>query len=395
MNDVFWFILPALAAAALAFGLTPLVARLAVRVGAMDIPDARKVHDRPIPRLGGLAVVASIALVFGGAQWLSAGRWELPLHLATGLGLGVLPILLVSIWDDIRSVGARRKLMAHTLGAVIAVALGISLGPVVHLFGVPIEIGWMAWPLSVLWIVGVTNAFNLIDGLDGLSAGLALIAAASMAAVFAIVGQSNMAGVSLVLAGALLGFLPYNLHPARLFMGDTGATAIGFCLAAFALRGGSTLSSGFAALLPVLILGLPIADTLVAMVRRTLHRMEHHTGGVFEADRDHIHHRLLALGVDYGRAVLLLHAAGLIFAGAALFSIFLNAREAALMVTALLRGGHRRDPPARLRRVRVHPARHGPECLRIAGREARVLRRARRSRRGVRRSLRGRGPEDG
>ncbi len=339
MNDIFWFILPALAAAALAFGFTPLVARLAVRVGAMDIPDARKVHDRPIPRLGGLAVVASIALVFGGAQWLSAGRWELPLHLATGLGLGVLPILLVSICDDIRSVGARRKLMAHTLGAVIAVALGISLGPVVHLFGVPIEIGWMAWPLSVLWIVGVTNAFNLIDGLDGLSAGLALIAAASMAAVFAIVGQSNMAGVSLVLAGALLGFLPYNLHPARLFMGDTGATAIGFCLAAFALRGGSTLSSGFAALLPVLILGLPIADALIAVVRRTLHRMEHHTGGVFEADRDHIHHRLLALGVDYGMAVLLLHAAGLIFAGAALFSIFLNAREAALMVTALLVAG--------------------------------------------------------
>src|SRR6478672_230623 len=101
MNDVFWFMLPALAAAAVAFGLTPLVARLAVRVGAIDIPDARKVHDRPIPRLGGLAVVAAIALVFGGARWISAGRWELPQHLATGLGIGVLPILLVSIWDDI------------------------------------------------------------------------------------------------------------------------------------------------------------------------------------------------------------------------------------------------------------------------------------------------------
>ena len=339
MNDVFWVSLPAVAAAALAFGFTPLVARVAVRVGAIDIPDARKVHDRPIPRLGGLAIVASIALVLGGAQLLSADRWELPLHLAPGLGLGVLPILLVSIWDDIQSVGARRKLIAHTLGAVMAVALGISLGPVVHLFGVPIEIGWIARPLSVLWIVAVTNAFNLIDGLDGLSAGLALIAAASMAAVFAIVGQSNMVGVALVLAGALLGFLPYNLHPARLFMGDTGATAIGFCLAAFALRGGSTLSSGFAALLPVFILGLPIADALVAVARRTLHRLEYHTGGVFDADRDHIHHRLLALGVDYGRAVLLLYAGGLICAGTALFSIFLNAREAALMVTALLLAG--------------------------------------------------------
>src|SRR5436189_4231400 len=104
MNDILWFVLPALVAAALALGFTPLVARFAVRVGAMDIPDARKVHDRPIPRLGGLAVVASISLVFGGARWLSAGRWQLPLHMATGLGFGVLPILFVSIWDDIRSI---------------------------------------------------------------------------------------------------------------------------------------------------------------------------------------------------------------------------------------------------------------------------------------------------
>jgi len=339
VNEVLWFVLPGLVAAGLALGLTPLMARVAVWVGAMDIPDARKVHNRPIPRLGGLAVVSSIAVVFGAAPWLSAGHWALPPYLARALGIGVLPILLVSIGDDIRRVSARRKLAAHVLGAVSAVALGISLAPVVHLFGVPIEIGWFAVPLSVLWIVGVTNAFNLIDGLDGLSTGLALIAAASMAAVFAIVGQSNMVGVSLVLAGALLGFLPYNLHPARLFLGDTGATAIGFCLAAFALRGGSTLSSGFAALLPVFILGLPIADTLIALARRILRRMEHRTGGVFEPDRDHLHHRLLALGVEYGRAVLLLHAAGLVCAGAALFSIFLNVRQAALMVSALLLAG--------------------------------------------------------
>src|SRR6185437_54537 len=133
-------------------------------------------------------------------------------------------------------------------------------------------------------------------------------------------------------AGALVGFLPYNTHPARLFLGDTGATAIGFGLAAFALRGGSTLSTGFAALLPVFILGLPIADTLIAMVRRTVHRVEHHQGGVFEPDRNHIHHRLLSLGLQHGHAVLLLYAAGLLLAAAALLSIFLTTREAALMV---------------------------------------------------------------
>jgi UDP-GlcNAc:undecaprenyl-phosphate GlcNAc-1-phosphate transferase len=259
--------------------------------------------------------------------------------LVTGLGFGVLPILLVSIADDIRSIPAKWKFLAHLLGAVFAVSFDISLAPTVHLFGSALQIGWIAAPLSVLWIVGVTNAFNIIDGLDGLSTGLALISALSMAAVFALVGQPGMAGVSLVLAGALSGFLPFNLHPARLFLGDTGATAIGFCLAAFALRGGSTLSTGFAALLPVFILGLPIADTLIAMLRRTLHRLEHRAGGVFVADRNHIHHRLLALGVDHAKAVLVLYAAGLVFAVAALASVFVNAREAAFILSALILAG--------------------------------------------------------
>ena len=128
-------------------------------------------------------------------------------------------------------------------------------------------------------------------------------------------GQSR-----LVLAGALAGFLPYNTHPARLFLGDTGSTAIGFCLATFALRGGSTLSSGFAALLPVFMLGLPIADTFIAIMRRTLGRLENHTGGMLVPDSNHIHHRLLALGIDHGRAVLILYGAGLVLAGAAFLS---------------------------------------------------------------------------
>ena len=121
-----------------------------------------------------------------------------------------------------------------------------------------------------------------------------------------------------------MGFLPYNVHPARLFLGDTGATAIGFCLAAFALRGGSTLSTGFAALLPVFILGLPIADTLIAMARRTLHRMEHQAGGVFVADRNHIHHRLLALWITARPFSCSTPPASC----AALVSVFLNARQA-------------------------------------------------------------------
>lgn len=339
MSQILSVTLPALTAAALAFALAPLAARVAVWVGAVDQPGERKIHLTAVPRLGGLAVVFSIAVVLATIQWLSGGRWTLPLHLAAPLAFGVLPIFVVSLVDDIKPVLARTKLLVHTLGAIVAVSLGVSLQPVVHLFGTPIHIGLLAVPLSILWIVGVTNAFNIIDGLDGLSAGLALISSVSMAAVFMLVGQPQMGGVVLVLAGALIGFLPYNLHPARMFLGDSGATAIGFCLAVFALAGGSTLSAGFAALLPVFMLGLPIADTLISIARRTVRRLEKRPGGMFVPDSNHIHHRLLALGVDHGNAVLILYGAGLLFAIAAFISIFLNAREAGLFVVALLMAG--------------------------------------------------------
>jgi UDP-GlcNAc:undecaprenyl-phosphate GlcNAc-1-phosphate transferase len=248
----------------------------------------------------------------------------------------VVPVFLVSVIDDIRSMPAIPKFIAHIVGASLAVMCGVSLGSEVHLFGATIFIGWLAMPLSVFWIVGVTNAFNIIDGLDGLASGLALISAVSMAGVFAVLAAPAMAWSALVLAAALAGFLPYNRHPARMFLGDTGATAIGFCLAAFALRGGSTLTSGFAALLPVFILGLPIADTLIAMVRRALGRLDNPDAGIFVPDRKHIHHRLLDLGIHHGRAVMILHGAGIIFALAAFGSMFLKAREASLVIVALM-----------------------------------------------------------
>jgi len=328
---------PALAAACIALCLTPVVSRIAVLAGAIDMPGERKIHSRPVPRLGGLAVLTAIAAVWGATGVVMGTR--LPTDLSLGLGLGLLPIVAISILDDIKPVAAGRKLLAHVAGAVLAVACGVSLGPEVHLFNAPLQLGMLAAPLSILWLVGVTNAFNIIDGLDGLSAGLALISALSMAAVFSVVGQPVMAGATLVLAGALAGFLPYNVHPARLFLGDTGATAIGFCLATFALKGGSTLSTGFAALVPVFILGLPIADTLIAMARRTVTRLERGGGGVFVPDRNHIHHRLLALGVDHRNAVLILYAAGLTFAGVAFVSMLLKARHAAMFILGLLAAG--------------------------------------------------------
>lgn len=339
MPDFLWFSLPAICAALVAFFLTPVAGRLAVLVGAVDQPGERKVHSSAIPRLGGLAVVAAAASVLGFSAWLTPGEWTVPRELVFGLALGILPVLAISLVDDVRSVRARDKFLMHGIGAAIAISLGVSLSPTIHLFDTPIHIGWLAIPMSFLWIVGVTNAFNIIDGLDGLAAGLALISALCMAAIFMLVDHWDMAGVCLVLAGAIAGFLPYNIHPAKIFLGDTGATAIGFSLALFALKGGSTLSTGFAAALPLLVLGLPIADTLVAMARRALRRIEYKTGGVFTADRNHIHHRLLDLGIDHRKAVLILYVVGLILATTALLSVFLRVREAALFVIAVMLAG--------------------------------------------------------
>jgi UDP-GlcNAc:undecaprenyl-phosphate/decaprenyl-phosphate GlcNAc-1-phosphate transferase len=330
---------PAAAAALISYLLTPLAGQLAVWLGALDQPGPRKIHRHPIPRLGGLAVIASALLVAIAVRWLMPASVLMP-RLFLGLVLGLLPIVIVSIRDDIKPLSSGPKFAAHILGASTAVALGVSLHPDIHLFGQTVTIGWLALPLSVLWLVGTTNAFNIVDGLDGLSAGLGLISACGLCGVFLFVNENTMAGAALVVAGAIAGFLPYNIFPARMFFGDTGATAIGFCLGVFALRGGATLSAGFAAILPVFVLGMPVAETLISMARRGVRRLERRdAGGMFEADRNHMHHRLLALGIDHPRAVLILYGAGGVLGAAALLSTLLSAGESALLVMALLLAG--------------------------------------------------------
>ena len=334
-------LLSGIAAACISFALTPVVRWISFRVGAVDHPDPRKIHTQPMPRLGGVAVVVAAGTLLT-ARYYGLGRvqpWTPP-ELYVGLAFGLLPILAVSIWDDIRAVPPLPKMLAQTLGAAIAISWGVVLQPTIHLLGYTVPLGAFAIPLSFIWLVGVTNAFNIVDGLDGLSAGLGLISSASLTAVFLLSGETDTAGATLILAGALVGFLPHNIHPARIFLGDNGATAIGFALACFALRGGATLSAGFAALLPVFVLGLPIADTLISIVRRMLGRFRTTAGaGVLEADRDHIHHRLLALGIDHRHAVFLLYGVGAIGAVGALASLLMTAQVAGLLLGSLLIGG--------------------------------------------------------
>jgi UDP-GlcNAc:undecaprenyl-phosphate GlcNAc-1-phosphate transferase len=331
---MFLFVAPAVLAALLAYAFTPLARRVAFRVGAVDQPGPRKLHTAPTPRLGGLSVLFAAASVFAAISWFVPGRMHtLPPALLFGVAAGLVPITMVSLIDDVRPQRAAVKFTAHIIGASIAVSLGIRLNPEVHFLGQEIWIGWIAIPISILWLAGITNAFNLIDGLDGLSAGLALISAISLGAVSIATRHYDMAAGAIILAGALLGFLPYNLYPAKIYLGDTGATAIGFFLGALTLSGGSTTSAGLAVTLPIVVLGIPLADTLLSMLRRLVKRK---AGGMFESDRDHIHHRLLALGFGHKRAVLLLYSIAVLLALFGYASVFMTQQNAGLLLGALL-----------------------------------------------------------
>lgn len=323
------------AAALLAFALTPIAARLSHAVGAIDQPGPRKVHRVPTPRLGGLAVIAAIAIV--SATLTQSGLAAvLPSDFRLGLLLGLLPVFAISLCDDIRSVPAVLKLSAHSLGAAIAVAYGFRLGDVAYILGTPVSLGVLAIPISWVWIVAVTNAFNLTDGLDGLSAGLAVISAASLATVALVSADAAQGIVSLVIVGALIGFLPWNTYPARIFFGDSGAASVGFLLACLGLWGTARLSSGMAVLVPILLMGVPLTDAVVSIGRRLLRQLASGEGSLFTADEDHIHHRLLRRGIAHPRAVVLLYAVGLAIAVIGVLSVFLTNQRAAIVVVTLL-----------------------------------------------------------
>ncbi len=309
-----------LAAAALAFLLTPFAAWVAARAGAVDQPAARKVHVRPIPRLGGLAIFGSVVLCLGAAIGLSPELWGASPW--PSVIVGSLIVYLLGFTDDVNPLGARLKLAVQILAAMIAVQGGIRLDDVLLPSGERLNLGIFGVPLTVFWIVGVTNAFNLIDGLDGLAGGLALIASFTLF-FLGRGGDAGMALVAVILAGALTGFLRYNFHPARIFMGDSGSLFVGFLIACMSVRASIAASPlGFVA--PFLAVAVPVLDTLTTMARRYISSVASQRGRrlraalgvgvVFEPDRGHIHHRLLDSGLTQRQAVTVLYLLGLVLA---------------------------------------------------------------------------------
>jgi UDP-GlcNAc:undecaprenyl-phosphate GlcNAc-1-phosphate transferase len=314
--------------------LTPLVRALAHRMGALDHAlSSRKIHGRPIPRLGGIAIVLAFYAPLVGLTLFHTGVGELFLaerEHVIGLFVGGVAIALLGLYDDLRGAGAGRKFLVQFLVAGLMYRLGFRIDVLANPFGDPLSLGWVSLPFTMLWFVGVINALNLIDGLDGLAGGVSLAAVLTTFLIAIQRGHPLMMLFSSALAGAILGFLFYNFNPASIFMGDTGSMFLGFVLAASATQTNQKASTAVAVLIPGIALGLPIMDTLLAMGRRAWRGRP-----LFQADKEHIHHRLLAIGLSHRQAVLVLYAFCLLLAGVALVLTYANSTQTALLLVLL------------------------------------------------------------
>jgi UDP-GlcNAc:undecaprenyl-phosphate GlcNAc-1-phosphate transferase len=316
-----------LVALGLASALTPMIRQVAVRRGWLDqVRSTRKLHVRPIPRLGGIAIVIAFFVPLVGLLIIETNVGDKFLensHAVTGIFVGGLLIAALGVWDDVRGIGARQKFFVQFIVAAIMFGVDIRIEHVTTPWG-GVHLGAFALPVTLLWIVGVINAMNLIDGLDGLASGVALVAVATNFVLATVNGNILMMLFMAALAGAILGFLAYNFNPASIFMGDTGSMFLGFVLATSSIVTASKSTATVSMLVPVLALGLPLMDTLLALARRALRGQP-----LFSADKQHVHHRLLELGLSHRMTVIVLYGVCLLFAGVALFVLFANGRQIA------------------------------------------------------------------
>lgn len=307
-----------LLAAAMSSLITPLVIRGAAALSLYDAPDGeRRLHALPVPRLGGVAVFlgASIAsalvLSVAGGMLFPGGIPEAEARQLAGILAGASLLFLIGLVDDIRDLSPGAKFAAQLLAAAIAVYGGVRIENLTLGYGEGVDVGLLAYPLVFLWIVGVTNAYNFIDGLNGLAGGIAVVACATLALVAIALGNVVALVPTLALAGAMLGFLRFNYPQGRVFLGDSGSLSVGFLLAVLSLKAAEAPGPSVLGIVPLLALFVPLLDTFLAIIRRWL-RSVPLTG----ADARHIHHRLLALGISPERT------AGILWALAAAMGAF-------------------------------------------------------------------------
>lgn len=319
-------LLPFIATFLLALALTPLVIKFAVKIGAMDVPkDERRVHKVAMPLMGGLAMY--IAVVIGMILFLPKNRTSIAII------IGATLILISGIKDDIKGTTPKEKLVYQILAAGIAIWGGINIDYITSPFTQGsnlINLSWLAIPITLFWIVGITNTLNLIDGLDGLAGGVAFISSFSFMLVAIKMGQGFIGVLAALVAGACLGFLPYNFNPAKIFMGDTGSLFLGYMLAVISIEGALKSVATIAMIIPIIILGVPIFDTTFAIFRRILKGQS-----IMAADKSHLHHRLLEKGFTQKQTVLILYAISGIFGMFAVIVSKANSSQAVWMSAIL------------------------------------------------------------
>lgn len=282
------------------FAMTPLVRSFAVKVGAVDVPkDNRRMHDHPIPRQGGLAIFLGFLMAV--VLFADLDRQ------VQGILLGSVIIVTVGAIDDIVPLPALLKFAVQVAAAGVAVAFGVKFefiaNPIFWSDSQYIYFGGWSIPITILWIVGITNSINLIDGLDGLACGVSAISSMSFLVISLVLGQVNIAILLAAILGACLGFIPYNLNPARIFMGDTGALLLGYVLSTISVIGLFKFYAIISFAVPLLALALPIFDTCFAIIRRLLKGQN-----PMSPDRGHLHHRLIDMGLSQKQAVAVLYS---------------------------------------------------------------------------------------
>ncbi|MCA1055173.1 undecaprenyl/decaprenyl-phosphate alpha-N-acetylglucosaminyl 1-phosphate transferase [Rossellomorea aquimaris] len=317
------YVIVLLACFILSIVLTPLVKRFAIFIGATDQPNQRKVHSKLMPRLGGLAIFLSFFIGYIILKPVSP--------YALGILAGAFVITITGILDDIFELSAKVKLIGQFAAALLVIFLGGAQLELINFpFGGQIEFGYLSIPLTIIWIVGITNAINLIDGLDGLAAGVSSIALITISGMALTMGDAFVATIGSLLLVSTLGFLFYNFHPAKIFMGDTGALFLGYMISVLALLGFKNITV-ISLIIPVIILGVPISDTFFAIIRRFVNKQP-----LSEPDKSHLHHCLLRIGYTHRQTVLIIYSIAALFGLAAVIFSQATFWGAVILIAVLL-----------------------------------------------------------
>lgn len=321
----------------IAFVATPLVRKLAIKIGAIDVPkDDRRMHKEAIPLGGGLAIYLGIifSLIFIYIVEIIEKDTSFFDTRMIGYLIGSVIIIVMGVLDDRKPIRAIYKLIIQIIAAVIAVGFGIRIGNVANPFvqETYINFNFLAIPITILWIVGITNAINFIDGLDGLATGISCISSLSLLFVFMITGQSPVAiYLAAIIVGATLGFLPFNFNPAKIFMGDTGSNFLGYSLGVLSIIGFAKTYTILSIIIPIIILAIPIFDTGFAIIRRLLKGQS-----PMKPDKGHLHHKLIAAGLSTKQAVFVLYAICVLLGMLAIVLIESSLWKAIVLVAAII-----------------------------------------------------------